>query len=103
MKQKSIPPTLTFAESGIENNSHISIIEVKSNKNSGDSESEDDEQCECEGIMKNILFQNTGGLIINIHISPNHSLLTLLKKYLAKIDITIESANNRLAFLFILI
>ena len=100
MNHKSIPPTLTFAESGVENNSHISIIEVKSNNNSGDSESEDDEQCECEGFKKNIIFQNTRGLIINIYISPNHSLLTLLKKYLAKIDITIESANNRLAFLF---
>ena len=100
MNQKSIPPTLTFAESGVENNSHISIIEVKSNKNSGDSESEDDEQCECEGIKKNIIFQNTRGLIINIHISPNHSLLTLLKKYLARIGITIESAKNSLFFTF---
>ena len=100
MNQKSIPPTLTFAESGVENNSHISIIEVKSNKNSGDSESEDDEQCECDGIKKNIIFQNTRGLIINIQISLNHSLLTLLKKYLAKIDITIESAKNNLLFTF---
>ena len=100
MNQKSIPPTLTFAESGVENNSHISIIEVKSNNNSGDSESEDDEQCECEGIKKNVLFHHLSGLLINIQISPNHSLLTLLKKYLAKIGITIESANNRLIFLF---
>ena len=100
MNQKSIPPTLTFAESGVENNSHISIIEVKSNKNSGDSESEGDEQCECKGIMKNIIFQNTRGLIINIHISPNHSLLTLLKKYLARIGITIEYAKNSLFFTF---
>ena len=100
MNQKSIPPTLTFAESGVENNSHISIIEVKSNNNSGDSESEDDEQCECEGIMKNIIFQNTTGHSINIIISPNHSLLTLLKKYLARIGITIESAKNSLFFTF---
>ena len=100
MNQKSIPPTLTFAESGVENNSHISIIEVKSNNNSGDSESEDDEQCECEGIKKNVLFHHSLGLLINIKISPNHSLLTLLKKYLARIGITIESANNSLFFMF---
>jgi hypothetical protein len=90
---------LTFAESGVENNSHISIIEVKSNKNSGDSESEDDEQCECEGIKCNIMFCATTGLSINIFISPNHSLLTLLKKYLARISITIESAKNSLFLL----
>ena len=100
MNQKSIPPTLTFAESGVENNSHISIIEVKSNKNSGDSESEDDEQCECEGIKSNVMFRATTGLSINIIISPNHSLLTLLKKYLARIGITIESAKNSLFFTF---
>jgi len=101
MNQKSIPPTLTFAESGVENNSHISIIEVKSNKNSGDSESEDDEQCECDGIKQNVMFYaTTTGLSINIIISPNHSLLTLLKKYLARIGITIESAKNRLLFTF---
>ena len=100
MNQKSIPPTLTFAESGVENNSHISIIEVKSNKNSGDSESEDDEQCECDGIKQNVMFCATTGLSINIIISPNHSLLTLLKKYLARIGITIESAKNSLFFTF---
>ena len=98
--KKPIPPTLTFAESGVENNSHISIIEVKSNNNSGDSESEDDEQCECEGIKKNVLFHHPSGLLINIQISPNHSLLTLLKKYLARIGITIESAKNSLFFTF---
>jgi len=91
---------LTFAESGLENNSHISIIEVKSNKNSGDSESEDDEQCECKGIKKNVLFHHSLGLLINIKISPNHSLLTLLKKYLARIGNTIESTKNGLLFTF---
>ena len=46
------------------------------------------------------MFYAATGLSINIVISQNHSLLTLLKKYLAKIGITIESANNRLIFLF---
>ena len=46
------------------------------------------------------MFWATTGPTINIYISPNHSLLTLLKKYLAKIDITIESAKNNLLFTF---
>ena len=46
------------------------------------------------------MFYATTGLSINIIIIPNHSLLTLLKKFLAKIGITIESANNSLFFIF---
>jgi len=97
---KEIPSSLTFAESGVVDNSQISIIEVNSNNNFNDNESEDDDECECEGDKKNILFRNTSGLTRNIIISTNHSISTLIKKYLARIGMDYESAKKHLSFTF---
>ena len=97
---KAIPPSLTFAESGVVDNSQISIIEVNSNNNFNDNESEDDDECECERDKKNILFKTTSGLIRSIIISTNHSISTLIKKYVARIGMNYESAKKRLCFIF---
>ena len=97
---KAIPETLTFAEAGVDDKSQIYIVITKLNNNSGEEESEDDGQCECEGYKENIIFNNTAGLYINIIISINHSISTLLKKYLAKIRMTEEFGKNNLCFTF---
>ena len=99
-KGKAIPSTLTFAESGIVDKSQISVVETESNDNSADEESEDDGQCECEGFKHNIHFKDSKGLTVIIAISGEHSLATLLKKYLAKIGISEEIAKKKLNFLY---
>ena len=88
---KGIYPHLTFAEAGIDNNSKIQVIEINKNNNINDNEEEDDEEsdgegpCECEGPKKNIIFTNTQGTTHIMFLSKEHSIDTMLKKYLARI------------------
>ena len=97
---KAIPSTLTFAEVGVVGESQISVVETKSNDNSADDECDDDGRCECEGFKYNIYFRDTRGLCINIVISEEHSLATLLKKYMTKIGKSEEFAKKNLHFLY---
>ena len=97
---KAIPSTLTFAEAGVVGESQISVVETKSNDNSADDECDDDGRCECEGDKYNVFFRYTSGLGINIAISEEHSIATLLKKYLARIGKSKEFAEKNLCFLY---
>ena len=97
---KAIPSTLTFAEAGVVGESQISVVETKSNDNSADDECDDDGRCECEGDKYNIYFRDTRGLGINIAISEEHSIATLLKKYMTKIGKSEEYAKKNLRFLY---
>ena len=97
---KAIPSTLTFAELGAVGESQISVVETKSNDNSADDECDDDGRCECEGDKCNVFFRDTRGLGINIAISEEHSLATLLKQYLARIGKSEEFAEKNLRFLY---
>ena len=97
---KAIPSTLTFAEAGVVGKSQISVVETKSNDNSADDECDDDGRCECEGDKCNVFFRDQRGLGINIAISEEHSIATLLKKYLARIGKSEEFAEKNLCFLY---
>ena len=96
---KSLPSTLTFAELGIDDRSQI-FVEVYESNYSKDEESEDDDQCECEGLKHNISFRTTRGNVTNISISGEHSLATLLKKYMARTRISEEIANKKINFIY---
>ena len=88
---KGIYPDLTFAEAGISNGSKIQVIEIKNINNIDDDEEEENEEsdtegiCECEGPKKNVLFTDTWGRNTNMVFSIEHSIDTMLKKYLARI------------------
>ena len=94
-----MPPTLTFAESGIVDKSQISVVETSSNDNSAEEESEDNGHYECEGFKYNIFFRDTRGHEVIISINGEHSLPTLLKKYLAKSGISEEISKKNLDFI----
>ena len=99
-KNKSIIQSLTFAQSGIEDKSQISLFEVNSNNNSDDNESEDSDECECEGEKKNMIFASSSGVRTNIGISTNHSISTLIKKYIARRGMNYESVKKKLCFIY---
>ena len=79
---------------------HKFFVVVNESFYSKDEESEDDDQCECKGLKYNISFRTARGNVTNISISGEHSLTTLLKKYLAKIGISEEIAKKELNFLY---
>ena len=87
---KNVHPRLTFAQAGIGDNSTILIIKNNSINDLDDAEKESDSedfcedfcQCQCEGYKMNITFTTTRGSTKNIVISLEHSIDTLLKKYL---------------------
>ena len=95
---KAIPETLTFAESGVVDKSQISVVETMSNDNSDDDECDDDGPCECEGFKCNVIF--CGARAVNISLNENHSLATLLKKYMARVRIIEEIANKKINFIY---
>ena len=88
---KGIYTDLTFAEAGIDNGSKIQVIEEKKINNIDDDEEEENEEsdtegiCKCEGPKINVLFKDTWGRERNMVFSIEHSIDTILKKYLARI------------------
>ena len=95
---KPINSLLTVAESGIIYNSNIFVVENKSNNNSVDEESDSGGECECDGFKYNVNFHFSG--CKNIVISPEHSISTLLKKFLFKIGRSDQFGKNDLVFLY---
>ena len=92
----------TIAQTGIVNNSKISVT-IKSN---GDifakEETDSDGECECEsgGEMYNCSFKGPFGQKRMVVINPEHSIRTLLRKYLFKIGKSNEFGKNNYAFIF---
>ena len=99
---KKIYHRLTIAELGIAENSIINVISDNSDNNSVNEDDEDtdsESECSCEGTKINVGFRTDKGLFNNIRISPNHSIGTLLKKYLAKKGEIHELNNNNVYFI----
>ena len=107
---KNVHPRLTFAQAGIGDNSTILIIKNNSINDLDDAEKESDSedfcedfcQCQCEGYKMNITFTTTKGSNKNIVFSLEHSIDTLLKKYLflvGKPEIYMQK-SERIGFLY---
>jgi len=90
---------MTIAQVGILDNSKISV-NAKPKDNSEDEETDSDGECECEGEKFTVFFKGTAGRSITININPEHSIKTLLRKYLFKIGKINEFGKNNLVFLF---
>ena len=92
---------LTIAQTGIVNNSKISV-KIKANDNFAKEETDSDGECECEsgGLMYNCSFRDTSGQTRNVVINPEHSVSTLLKKYLFKIGESNEFGKNNFVFIW---
>ena len=97
---KSICLLLTLAESGMSNNSKITVIESESNQNSNveENSSEDDY------IKYNILFASSTGLTVNMAMSQSSTIENLIRKYLIRIgkfDILIKLYKGEKCIVFI--
>ena len=93
---------MTIAELGIIENSIINVISDNSDNNSVNEDEEDtdsESECSCEGTKINVTFKTDQGIATNIRINPNHSIGTLLKKYLAKKGEIHELGKNNLNFI----
>ena len=91
----------TIAELGIKNDSKISVkAKSKDNNFFGEEETDSDGECECEsgGMMFNCFFKATSGQVNLITINPEHSIGTLLRKYLFKIGKYNELTKKNLVF-----
>ena len=90
----------TIAQTGIVNNSKISVT-IKANDNFAKEETDSDGECECEsgGLMYNCSFRGTSGQTRTVVINPEHSVSTLLRKYLFKIGESNEFGKNNFVFI----
>ena len=91
---KKVLSQLTIAESGISYNDNIFVVEIMGVKGAEDphknqfpdeEECDDESDCECDGHKHNYIFKTTKGKTTNVVISQEHSIGTLLKKYLIKV------------------
>ena len=93
----------TIAGAGIKNDSKI-FVKAKSKDNNffGEEETDSDGECECEsgGMMFSCLFKATSGQTNNVIINPEHSIGTLLRKYLFKIGKYNELTKKNLVFIW---
>ena len=93
----------TIAESGIKNDSKI-FVKAKSKDNNffGEEETDSDGECECEsgGMLYSFFFKATSGQINTVIINPEHSIGTLLRKYLFKIGKSNELTKKNLVFIW---
>ena len=78
---KNLFHNLTVAESGIFNNSNISIIKIESPNLIHD----DDEETDSDEQVYSVKFTTTNGKINIIHANPENTLQTIIKKYLKRI------------------
>ena len=90
---------LTVAESGLINNSYVSIIKV------GFSEQKDNENTDSDEEIYSIKFRNTFGKINLIRGNPENSIGTIIKKYLRRIgraDLAFYKGNleNEMVFIY---
>ena len=111
---KKVLSQLTIAESGISNNDNIFVVEIMGVKGAEDphknqfpdeEECDDESDCECDGQKYNYLFKTTKGKITNVVISQEHSIGTLLKKYLIKVGqrdeiIKLREGKTGITFLY---
>ena len=91
----------TIAGAGIKNDSKI-FVKAKSKDNIfGEEETDSDGECECEsgGMMFSCLFKTIFGQVNSITINPEHSIGTLLRKYLFKIGKYNELTKKNLVFI----
>ena len=99
---RNIVSQWTIAGAGIKNDSKI-FVKAKSKDNNffGEEETDSDGECECEsgGMMYNCSFRTTSGQTNMVIINPEHSIETLLRKYLFKIGKYNELAKNNLVFM----
>ena len=92
----------TIAGAGIKNDSKI-FVKAKSKDNIfREEETDSDGECECEsgGMMYSCLFKTISGQVNSITINPEHSIGTLLRKYLFKIGKYNELTKKNLVFIW---
>ena len=91
----------TIAGAGIKNDSKISVKAKTKDNIIGEEETDSDGECECEsgGMMFNCFFKATSGQVNLITINPEHSIGTLLRKYLFKIGKYSELTKKNLVFI----
>ena len=91
---------MTIAQTGIINNSKIYVTIESSDLEKEETDS--DGQCECEsgGEMYNCSFKGPLSQTIMVVINPEHSVGTLIRKYLFKIGKYNELGKNNLIFVY---
>ena len=98
---RNIVSQWTIAGAGIKNDSKIFVKAKSKDNNFREEETDSDGECECEsgGMMYNCSFRTTSGQTNMVIINPEHSIETLLRKYLFKIGKYNELAKNNLVFM----